>query len=172
MTNGKPVRGVLTATFLATVALTAATELASARMVEQRKYGLWTYQRFQGRIEWCGVSTTWPNKSMVLTFRLQRNHYDFFFFNSGWNLRKNRRMRDTVLQIGSARFYARTSTLNSGKAIFGTFRGSVPAFFVRFMAARSMRIYFPTNQSISVNLRGSSNAMRAAARCWRTYLNI
>jgi len=144
---------------------------ASARVVESKKYGVWTYQHFIGDIEWCGVKTNWPDSNMVLTIRLRRKRLDFFFFNEKWNLKRRQKTRDTVFEVGRHTFYAETETLDSNKAIFGTFRDQISTFVKRFKRARKMRIRFPTKQNIGVNLKGSSRAMDAAIRCWDRRLN-
>lgn len=145
---------------------------AEAKVVEKRQFGLWEYQHFIGdRLEWCGVKTNWPDNKMVLTVRMQRNRLDYFFYNRDWNLRKRRKMGDTVFVFGGREYYARTETLDSNRALFGTFDTRISDFVRRFKAARRMRIEFPTNQSIGVNLKGSSRAINAAIRCWDRNLN-
>ena len=129
---------------------------AEARVVESRKFGLWEFQHFRGDIEWCGVKTNWPNNEMVLTIRLRRKALDYFFYNKDWDLTPRRRMGDTIFVFGNREFYADTETLDSNRALFGTFREDIGSFVNRFKRARRMKLEFPTNQSIGVNLKGSS----------------
>ncbi len=162
----------VSAVLILAVAVTAIVPAtASARVVESKKYGVWTFQHFIGDIEWCGVKTNWPDSDMVLTIRLRRKRLDFIFFNSKWNLKRRKKFRDTVFEFGRYSFYAETETLKSNKAIFGTFRDQISKFVNRFKRARNMRIRLPTKQSIGVNLKGSSRAMNAAIRCWDRRLN-
>ena len=140
-------------------------------MVESRKFGIWTFEHFIGDIEWCGVKTTWPNSTMVLTIRLRRDALDFFFFNEDWDLRLHQRTDDTVFVFGSRNFYAETETLDSNQTIFGLFQDRIPDFVTRFKRALDMRIEFPTDQSIGVGLKGSSRAMDEAINCWDRNLN-
>lgn len=165
------VRRLLAATSFAAAAAAIAPDAASGGTVESSKFGIWTYEHFVGDIEWCGVATTWPDDTMVLTIRLRRSGLDFFFFNDEWNLTSGRRMGDTVFVFGSRRFHADTETLDSDQAIFGTFQDRISNFVTQFKRARNMRIHFPTDQSIDVSLKGSSRAMDAALQCWERYLN-
>ncbi|MFQ5564763.1 MAG: hypothetical protein ACE5EU_00150 [Paracoccaceae bacterium] len=156
--------------FLVAAAVATVPDAASAGTVDSKKFGAWTYEHFIGDIEWCGVSTNWPDQAMVLTIRLRRDALDFFFFNEDWNLTRGRRMGDTVFIFGSRRFGAATETLDSNKAIFGTFSDRISDFVTRFMRARTMRIDFPTDQTIEVSLKGSSRAMNTALLCWERHL--
>ena len=164
-------RGAALCAVVAAVLAVFAPRTAEARVVESRTFGLWEYQHFVGDIEWCGVKTNWPNDKMVLTIRLRYDALDYFFFNQDWNLQTNRQMGDTIFVFGNREFYADTETLNSNRALFGTFRTRVSDFVRRFKGARRMKLEFPTNQSIGVNLKGSSRAIEAAIRCWNRYLN-
>ncbi|MHA1537818.1 MAG: hypothetical protein ACTSUD_09695, partial [Alphaproteobacteria bacterium] len=143
---------------------------ASGGTVESSKFGVWTYTHFIGDIEWCGVSTDWPNDTMVLTIRLRRNTLDFYFFNADWSLMRGQSMGDTVFVFDNHRFYASSDTLDSDKAVFGTFQARISKFVAQFKRARNMRLELPTDQSIDVNLKGSSKAMDAALQCWERYL--
>lgn len=164
-------RGVALCAVFAAMFAAFAPKSAEARVVETRTFGLWEYQHFIGDIEWCGVKTNWPNDSMVLTIRLRRDALDFFFYNQDWNLTTHRRMGDTIFVFGRSEFYADTETLDSNRAVFGTFRTRIGDFVARFKGARNMKLEFPTNQSLNVNLRGSSRAMDAAVSCWNRRLN-
>lgn len=166
-------RGIAVCFVMAGVFAALAPTSAESRVVENRKYGLWEYQHFVGnRLEWCGVKTNWPNNKMVLTIRLLENRLDYFFYNRDWNLRKRRKMGATVFRFGNrGSFSARTETLDSNNALFGTFDARISRFVKSFKAARRMKISFPTNQSIGVNLKGSSAAINAAIRCWNRNLN-
>jgi hypothetical protein len=80
-------------------------------------------------------------------------------------------MGDTIFVFGNREFYADTETLDSNRALFGTFREGIGSFVNRFKRARRMKLEFPTRQSIGVNLNGSSRAIDAAIRCWDRRLN-
>ncbi len=166
------VRGIAIFVMLAAFITTIAPSSADAKVREKRTYGLWEFQYFRGDIEWCGVKTNWPNNNMVLTIRLRENTMDYFFYNKDWSLSRNRRMGDTTFIFGRREFFAETETLDSNKALFGTFRGTrITNFVRRFKAAKRMKIEFPTDQSIGVNLKGSSRAINAAIRCWERRIN-
>ena len=165
-------RGMAICLMLAGFFAAIAPTTTDARVVQKRQFGLWEFQHFVGdRLEWCGVKTNWPDDNMVLTIRLLSNRLDYFFYNRDWNLRRQRKMGDTIFVFGRSEFYARTETLDSNRALFGTFDTRLSNFVRRFKGARKMRIEFPTDQSIGVNLRGSSRAMDAAVRCWNRNLN-
>lgn len=165
-------RGMAICIVVAGIFAALAPKTAEAKVVDSRQFGLWEYQHFVGdRLEWCGVKTNWPDNKMVLTIRLLPERLDYFFYNRKWDLRRQRKMGDTIFVFGRNEFYARTETLDSNKALFGTFNTRISNFVRRFKAARKMRIEFPTDQSIGVNLRGSRRAMDAAVRCWNRNLN-
>ena len=164
-------RGIAVFAVFVMALVTIAPQSADAKVRESRKYGLWEYQYFRGDIEWCGVKTNWPNNKMVLTIRLRPNTLDYFFYNRDWNLTRNRRMGDTVFIFGRRDFYADTETLNSNQALFGTFRTQIGPFLRRFKSANRLKLEFPTDQSIGVNLKGSRKAMEAAERCWNRRFN-
>ena len=164
-------RGIAACIALAAIAAAFSPSTADARVVDSRKFGVWEFQHFRGDIEWCGVKTNWPNDEMVLTIRLRRKALDYFFYNRDWDLKARRQMGDTIFVFGNREFYADTETLDSNRALFGTFRDGISSFVNRFKRARKMRLEFPTDQSIGVNLKGSSRAIDAAIRCWDRNLN-
>ena len=147
-------RGIAACLFMAAILAAVAPRDADARVVESRQFGVWEFQHFRGDIEWCGVKTNWPNNDMVLTIRLRRKALDYFFYNKDWDLTPRRRMGDTIFVFGNSEFFADTETLDSNRALFGTFREDIGRFVNRFKRARRMRLEFPTRQSIGVNLKG------------------
>lgn len=158
------------AALMTAVLLATSTARVEARVVQSAKYGVWEYQHFVGEIEWCGIGTNWPNSDMVLMIRFRPTAIDYFFFNRDWNLGTNRAWGRTIFEVGGRAFAARTDTLGSRQALFGTFTGQVVDLLRRLKAARDMRIDFPTDQSVRVDLRGSGRAVDAAVRCWKRHL--
>lgn len=145
---------------------------APARVVETRQYGVWEYQYFIAYpLPWCMVKTSWPQNKMILEIRMLPNRLDFFFYNSDWNLAKWREMGDTVFQIDGSDFHVNTATLDSNQALLGTFESQTGPFVRKLKAAKKMRIQFPKDQSISINLNGASAAVDAAIACWNRYQN-
>lgn len=142
----------------------------AARVIEQRQYGEWTFERYRGSTDWCGAKTGKPDSGVSVMFRFYRDRVEFSVSNPSWTLAANGKPPEIVFDLGNRRFYGETEPLKTPKAVSGRVQSQSEVLAHSFKIARRMRITLRSGGSIAVDLRSASKAINSALRCQRQHL--